>query len=125
MLLVDDEPDLGRLLEQHLVRAGQDVERCSTGTEGIARLDASPSIWAAAIVDLTLPDMSGTDVIARILALKPGLGIVVISGSPFDPAALHQAYPDSPIRFLHKPFRMAELTAALAAVCKHPEQGAT
>ena len=118
MLLVDDDPDLGRLLEQHLVRAGQNVERCSTGADGIARLEANPSIWSAAIVDLTLPDMSGADVIARILALEPRLGIVVISGSTFDPAALHDVYPDSPIRFLHKPFRMADLTAALARVSK-------
>ena len=60
VLVVDDEPQILRALQTTLRGAGYDVETAETAETALAAAAAHPP--AAVILDLVLPDGSGTDV---------------------------------------------------------------
>jgi two-component system phosphate regulon response regulator PhoB len=60
ILVVDDEPDLLELVRLSLVEAGFTVETAASGREALEKLQrAAPDL---VVLDLMLPDMSGTEV---------------------------------------------------------------
>ena len=68
ILIVDDERDLRTLLDFNLRQAGYDTSQAATGAEALARArSVQPEVI---ILDLNLPDVSGTDV-CRLLKGDP------------------------------------------------------
>ncbi len=66
VLIVDDEPDLCRLLVFNLVEAGFRTHTATTGLEGLASAAAlRPTVL---ILDLMLPDLDGFEVCKRLRA---------------------------------------------------------
>ena len=64
ILLVDDEPDLLELVRVNLHQAGYEVETAEDGREGLACLRRRrPDL---VILDLMLPDVSGTEICRQI-----------------------------------------------------------
>jgi phosphate regulon transcriptional regulator PhoB len=64
ILVVDDEPDLLELVRVNLTQAGFDVETAETGRQALDRLRrAAPDLL---ILDLMLPDLSGTEVCRHV-----------------------------------------------------------
>src|SRR5678815_139120 len=60
VLIVDDERDLRTLLEFNLRQAGYETAHAASGAEAIARARSlKPQVI---VLDLNLPDVSGTDV---------------------------------------------------------------
>jgi two-component system, OmpR family, phosphate regulon response regulator PhoB len=75
VLIVDDEPDLCRLLVFNLVEAGFRTHTATTGMEGLSA--ASLLVPRVVILDLMLPDLPGAEVCRRLRA-DPALGDVGI-----------------------------------------------
>jgi two-component system C4-dicarboxylate transport response regulator DctD len=117
VLLVDDDAELLALFGRQFVRAGYEVTVCRSAGEALARLGDHAFSWTGAVVDLNLPDLQGLELLQRILADFPDLGIVITSGSPFAPAGLPASRPTQ-FRFLQKPFRPSALVEAMAAVSR-------
>jgi two-component system phosphate regulon response regulator PhoB len=70
VLVVDDEPDILELVRFNLVQAGFAVETASSGEEALAQLRrAHPDL---VVLDLMLPDRSGTEV-CRDIRSDPSL----------------------------------------------------
>jgi two-component system phosphate regulon response regulator PhoB len=64
ILVVDDEPDLLELVRVNLTQAGYDVETAETGQGGLDRARRSrPDLL---VLDLMLPDLSGTEICRQI-----------------------------------------------------------
>ena len=64
ILVVDDEEDLRSLLEVNLAREGFEVVTAASGSEALAQVEAHhPQL---VVLDLMLPDLSGTEVCRRI-----------------------------------------------------------
>jgi len=78
VLVVDDEPRARDIMADILSDAGMDVLQAGEGEEAI-RL-ASENELNLVFLDLLLPDMNGTQVLEAILAGKPSLPVVMISG---------------------------------------------
>jgi two-component system phosphate regulon response regulator PhoB len=75
ILVVDDEPDLRELVQFGLEQVGYEVETASTGHEALDRLRrATPDL---VVLDLMLPDLSGTEV-CREVRSDPTLAAVPI-----------------------------------------------
>ncbi len=70
ILIVDDEPLVSKMLRAFLEFKGLAVDVASTGSEALEKLGRGG--YAAAVVDMRLPDMSGDDVIARAGDISPG-----------------------------------------------------
>ena len=113
LLLVDDEPALARLLTAYLERAGHSVTLAATGEEGLLRFAAEP--WDAVIADLTLPGISGEDMLRRMLEMVPAQPVIVSSGYPFSAEAL-PAKSRGQIQVLQKPYLPKMLAEALGRI---------
>ena len=110
LLLVEDESALRVLLARVLERSGYDVTAVSAGEEALELFAAGPEQFAAAVIDMTLPGMTGEAVVEHLHAVRPELSIVVTSGLAAGP---RPSLSGERITFLQKPFLPARLVEAL------------
>ncbi|MDD5018984.1 MAG: response regulator [Candidatus Omnitrophica bacterium] len=68
LLIVDDEPDVLKLLGERLSKAGYDVIKASTGKEAIAL--AQKKVPDLIVLDIAMPGMDGSEV-ANVLRSDP------------------------------------------------------
>ena len=66
VLVVDDEPDLLELVRINLAQSGYTVETAASGSDALTALRRAPP--DVMILDLMLPDLSGTELCARVRA---------------------------------------------------------
>ncbi len=109
VLLVEDEALLLRLLEQFLAQCGFEIAAFARGRPALAAFQRQPEAYQAAVIDLTLPDITGADLLRSLRSKKPGLPAVLCSGFPEPPPEASQPR----TRFLQKPFLPQELRDAL------------
>jgi DNA-binding response OmpR family regulator len=64
ILLIEDEPDIVRLLTHYLEKDGFAVEAASTGPQGLAAIRRRKP--AAVFLDLMLPDLDGYEICKRV-----------------------------------------------------------
>ena len=114
-LLVEDEPEVRKVIRQQLTELGFPVIEASNGLEALNMLEAVEDI-ALLVSDTVMPGMGGRELSSAARALRPTLPILLITGY-----ATGDATPGSPdIPTLRKPFDRAALGAALAAL-EYPE----
>jgi two-component system KDP operon response regulator KdpE len=114
VLVVDDEPQIRRVLTLNLSTRGYDVTAAQDGTQAL--LEASRHHPDVVLLDLGLPDIDGLQVI-RELRTWTTTPIVVLSartGSEDKVRALDLGADD----YVQKPFDMAELLARLRAATR-------
>jgi two-component system KDP operon response regulator KdpE len=114
ILVVDDEPQILRALRATLRGAGYTVDTAATAAEALTSAAAHPP--EAVILDLVLPDGSGTDV-CRDLRTWTTAPVVVLSavGEEREKIAALDAGADD---YVTKPFSVDELLARLRAVLR-------
>jgi len=117
ILAVDDEPQILRALDTILGGAGYLVDTAASGEQALAV--AALRAPDAVILDLVLPDRSGTDV-CRELRTWTQAPIIVISvvGDEDEKIGALDAGADD---FVTKPFAVGELLARLRAVLRRVE----
>ena len=80
ILLVDDEPEIVRLLTRRLRRKGCEVTPATDSGQALALLAQGP--FDLAIVDFMMPGMNGLELAAQCCLRRPGLKILILTGSP-------------------------------------------
>jgi two-component system response regulator RegA len=78
MLLVDDDEVFRERLATALRQRGQEVVT-APDSDGAMQVAARGKL-AAAVVDLRMPGMSGTELVPHLLRMQPDLRIVVLTG---------------------------------------------
>jgi len=117
ILVVDDEPDLLELVRVNLSQAGFEVETAETGRQALERARrAAPDLL---ILDLMLPDLSGTEV-CRHLRSDSSLGEIPIimltaRADEVDRVVGLEIGADD---YVTKPFSPRELTLRVRAVLR-------
>ena len=114
VLVVDDEPQILRALETNLRGAGYEVDTAATAEAALATAAMRPP--DAVILDLVLPDGSGTEVCRELRkwSSAPVLVLSVVGDEPEKVAALDAGADD----YIQKPFGIEELLARLRAVLR-------
>jgi two-component system KDP operon response regulator KdpE len=114
VLVVDDEPQFLRALQTNLRGAGYEVETATTAHEALTTAGLRPP--DAVILDLLLPDGTGTEV-CRELRQWSEAPIVLVSavGDEAEKIAALDAGADD---YVTKPFAMGELLARLRAALR-------
>jgi ActR/RegA family two-component response regulator len=85
VLIVDDNRDFAENIAEVVEDLGYSAEVAFTGGEAIEAFVRNP--FGAAVIDLQLPDLSGTRVIARLKEIGPECVCIVFTGN----ATLHNA----------------------------------
>lgn len=112
ILVVEDEPSIGSLLERVLARGGYTVQLCASPEAALQ----APGPYGLAIVDYSLPGMDGLALVGRLRRQQPDLPVILCSGLPMNPPVL-----DPPVHFVQKPYRPRQLVDLVAALIA-PEQ---
>ncbi len=108
ILVVDDEPNIRSFVSRALVAAGYLTDFASTGTQGLQQ--ALEGHYDLIILDLVMPDMTGRDVLDRLLCDRPEQTIMVLSCLA-DVATKVDCLERGAQDYLTKPFSLAELLA--------------
>jgi two-component system KDP operon response regulator KdpE len=114
VLVVDDEPQILRALRTTLRGAGYDVDTAATAEEALTRAAVMPP--DAVILDLLLPDGTGTEV-CRELRRWSSAPVIVLSAVGEDREKVH-ALDAGADDYVTKPFSVDELLARLRAVLR-------
>jgi CheY-like chemotaxis protein len=114
VLVVDDEAVVRAYVARALTVAGMDVAVAADGREAL-RLVAEDRVRPKVVVtDIEMPAMTGVELAARLLAIRPSIRIVMMSGDPerAEAARRHPAIVDEVIL---KPMRIEVVVDAVRA----------
>jgi CheY-like chemotaxis protein len=117
ILVVDDEPALLESMCSYLSRLGHKVEAFRSGGaawESLAAegLSSKSAVSFVMIIDLTLPGMSGEELIRKVVERDPTIAVLATSGYPRSLGTLGLPC-GARVAMLLKPFTPRMLTEAL------------
>jgi diguanylate cyclase (GGDEF)-like protein len=115
ILVIDDEEVVLLTITAMLDRLGYSVVSAPNGREGIECFRQGRDAIDLVILDIIIPDMNVGDVIARIRAERPDVKLMLSSGYELKEKK-QKALLESADGFLQKPYEMAELSEAVAAI---------
>ncbi len=117
ILAVDDEPAIASLIVASLKKRDYQVTAFQDPREAIAAFLASPGRFDAIITDLTMPHMTGVELIQRVRSADANIPVVLTSG--FN-QTLTPLSPEVAFRTVHisKPFDGVDLARALGQILK-------
>src|ERR1700733_6769366 len=115
ILVVEDDPDLGRQLQEALTQAGYAVDLAPDGEEGHFLGETEP--YDAAVLDLGLPKLDGVRVLEKWRAAGKDLPVLILTARDrwSEKVAGFDAGADD---YLTKPFITEELLARLRALLR-------
>jgi two-component system, OmpR family, KDP operon response regulator KdpE len=119
VLVVDDDPDILKLVSANLAARGYEVKGAPTGSKALAAFGQRP--YDLVILDLVLPDMSGIDVCSRMRQQSDG-PIIVLSAYGEEELKV-QALDAGADDYVTKPFGLDELLARMRAVMRRANGG--
>jgi CheY-like chemotaxis protein len=107
MLLVEDNADLLDLTLMMLEELGYDATGVATAEDALALLEKEP--FAMLVTDVTLPKMSGIELVALVRSRYPQMPVVVASGY-----GRTSALDGADVRYLKKPYQLSDLQQVIA-----------
>jgi len=116
VLVVDDDPEMGRFLATALGKRGLAVTVCGSGDEAFARLAGED--FDVVLTDLAMRGMSGLELCQRIVANRPDLPVVVMTAFGSMDAAI-AAIRAGAYDFITKPVEADVLRIALDRAAQH------
>jgi two-component system cell cycle sensor histidine kinase/response regulator CckA len=119
VLLVEDEESVRRFTERVLARGGYTVLAAAEGAEAMALSRQHPGIIHALVTDLMMPRMNGSDLARRLMAERPGIRVLFISGYDRD-AARTQGPLELGTDFIEKPFSPEALLDRIRRLLEAP-----
>lgn len=111
ILVVDDDADLAEAMSEGLEIRGHEAEACSSGFAALDLLAAKP--WDAVVSDVSMPGMSGYQLLDDVQDRWPGLPVVLMTGFS---TAIAEGGRRIPVRILQKPVEIPDLLDALASL---------
>jgi|GEM_PF-480142 len=79
-LIIDDEEPIRRLLAEIISSQGYEVVEAINGQEGLAAIEEQGEKLTAVFTDISMPEITGWEVAARVKQQYPSLPIVLTSG---------------------------------------------
>ena len=111
ILIVEDDEDIGAVLQKELLKDGFEVVRAVTGTEGRMMLGTNPDL---VLMDLMLPGLSGEELLTHIPKETPVIAVSARSSIDDKVSLLNSGCVD----YITKPFDIKELKARVVAALR-------
>lgn len=118
ILIVEDEPELAKLVSVYLEEAGMRTQVCNRGQIALRYLRAN--FANLLLLDITLPDSNGFEILSELRKENVQIPVIFLSGNSIE---------DSKIRgldlggddYITKPFSFPELVSRIRAVLRRSE----
>lgn len=114
ILIVEDDEDIGAVLQRELAKDGYETFRAVTGTEGRLMLAKNPDLI---LMDLMLPGLSGEELLTHIPKEIPVIAVSARSSIDDKVSLLTSGCVD----YITKPFDIKELKARVVAALRTSE----
>ncbi|HAA02281.1 MAG TPA: two-component system response regulator [Syntrophobacteraceae bacterium] len=79
VLIIDDEGDFVRALEERLVLRNMAVNTALDGASGLRELESHPNTDVV-LLDVQMPGMGGIETLRQIRLLHPGVEVIMLTG---------------------------------------------
>ena len=106
LLVVDDEPIVGKRLKQVFGKIGFVIETYTDSAAALAAMAEKP--FDIVVTDLKMEGIDGIEVLKRVRAMNPETRVIIITGYA-SPDTAELADREGVFAFLAKPFRLDEL----------------
>ena len=111
VLVVDDEPEVRKVLVEFLSGLGYDVTAASGGAAAIALVDTmKPDL---VLLDVAMPDMDGVETLKRIVAIRPALAVIMVTANA-DIGITSKLLALGAVDYVPKPFDLDYLDQAVS-----------
>ncbi len=111
ILIIDDDENIGNMLNEALIKEGYEVLRAYSGTEALMVLEKSrPDLI---LLDLMLPGLSGEEVLPKL----KGIPVIIVSAKTDIDHKVRLLY-EGASDYITKPFVISELMARIAALLR-------
>jgi|GEM_PF-1027381 len=110
ILMVEDEIAILRQSQENLRQLGYTVLTAHSPTEALQLASAHAGPIHLLLTDVVLPEMNGLELSQRLIAARPGLKCLFMSGYTADIIA-HEGVLDPGVCFIQKPFSIKSLAA--------------
>lgn len=122
VMVVDDEPIVGKRLKPALEKGGYDVEVFESGGDALKRLENKD--FDIVVTDVRMEDVDGIQVLERVLARSDRTKVIIITGYATVEVA-REALAKGAFDFIAKPFKPNDLRAIIerAAEALRAERG--
>lgn len=122
ILLVDDEPNLRKVLGALLTQDGYEVLAEGDGQSALTRVRAAPAdTFDIVITDLRMPGMDGMELLRTLTREEPGLPVVVLTAHGTVDTAV-EAVKAGALDFLEKPFDREQINQVVLKAVKTKER---
>lgn len=111
VLIVDDEPIVGRMIQSELTEAGFRCRLARNSDEVRDLITISPRWFDLVIADIMMPGMTGLDLLAHISRIASWCRVILMT-PVFNREYLAQAIAGGAFDYLEKPMNMVELVAS-------------
>lgn len=111
VLLLDDEPIVGKRLKPALAKIGCDVEVFEDPKEALERLDQKT--FHIVVTDIRMDEIDGIQVLERVLKKSPETKVIMITGYAMM-AVAREAMEKGAFDFISKPFKPDDLRRVIA-----------
>jgi signal transduction histidine kinase len=115
VLLVEDEVGVRELAREYLEMSGYTVIVAPDGHTAVELAAMRAGTIHLLMTDMVMPGIGGRELAERVLALRPGIKILYMSGYT-DQAVVHQGILGTDAPLLQKPFTLAALTVKLREI---------
>ncbi len=116
VLLLEDDPALNDLLNEHLCDKGYDVTLCMNGQEALENLVSE--IFDLALLDINTPLMSGIEVLKTLRSEYKNQTPIIILTAYQDTKHLKESFESGVDDYIKKPFDLEELDQRMIRLCK-------
>ena len=115
ILLVEDEPGILKLCKLILERNGYTLLAFEKAADAIKMAEQYNGTIDLLVTDVMMPEMNGSELSKKLLAARPDLKILFISGYTADIIA-HNTILDSRLNFIQKPFSPKAFTSIVYTI---------
>ncbi|WP_218508294.1 ATP-binding protein [Variovorax sp. dw_308] len=115
VMVVDDERPLVELAEELLAELGYEPVGFESSERALDAFMEDPQRFDAVLTDEMLPGLAGSELARRLLAVRPGLPVLLVSGN-VDAALEQRARDVGVVALMRKPLALRELAESLARI---------
>jgi DNA-binding NtrC family response regulator len=119
ILVLDDEPIVGKRLRPALVKSGHEVDVTESGAEAIRLIDEKS--YDIVVTDIRMEGVDGLDVLRHARERSPRTVVIMITGYATVETA-RQALTMGAFDFIAKPFKLEDLRAAIGRAAAKLEE---
>ncbi len=119
IMIVDDSKVVTLKLKNYVTEFGfQNITVCNSGREGIEKFNKliSNNQFPIVLLDMSMPDITGNEVAAQMLKIRPETTIALITADSIGSERVREALANGVGYFLQKPFRYDEIRELLETI---------